>query len=245
MDLVGDGHGVHLKIVHGLGEHDASTAFCDCGAVPPPTPGPPPTPENPSEVKNASAVPAGTVLTVAEYTSDEILPSGVTASDLMNSIVYKAAKTTGLCLFPSPIIISIIIRIIADFIVDACQLSAVVGELSVAVSATTSFTVQVADASVAEVLSLTVQGTEDVIKEQEQINIAMAAADWSGDSVITGAPTMGEVVTMVVTTPTATTTTTVATVTTEDLSSPECDASKTTICDVVSIVMIAVLSWLV
>jgi hypothetical protein len=161
---------------------------------------------------------------VAEYTADELLPSGVTASDLMNSTVYKAAKATGLSVALSVPVSDVTIT---GFTVDARRLSAADPDLSVTVSVTTSFTVQVADASVAEVLSTTIAGAAEAIKTQT--NIAMSDADWSDESVITAAPTITDV--------------TDVTITTED-SSTEDTSSKTTTYDVASIVTIVVIGCL-
>jgi VCBS repeat-containing protein len=143
----------------------------------------------------------------------------------MSSTVYKAAKATGLSAALSVPVSDITIT---SFTVTARRLSAAVRELSVTVSVTTSFTVQVADASAAEALSTSIAGAADDIKTLT--NIAMSLANWSDESVITAAPTMTYVATRVVTTNTWTT---------EELS------SKATTCDVAFIVIIAVIGCLI
>jgi hypothetical protein len=139
---------------------------------------------------------AYTVAVDAEYESQEILPPGVTSSDLMSSAAYKAAKKTGLSVALSVPVSRITIT---DFTVNetARRLSSDVRELSATVSVTTSFRVQVADADAADDLSSTIAGAADAIKTQT--NIAMSAADWSGESVITAAPTVTDVAAPVVT----------------------------------------------
>jgi hypothetical protein len=112
----------------------------------------------------------------------------------MSSTVYKAAKGTGLSAALSVPASGVTIT---GFIVNARRLSAAVSELSVTVSVTTFFTVQVADASVAEVLLTRIAGAADAIKSQTEI--AMSAADWSDESVVTVAPTISDVGTPVVT----------------------------------------------
>jgi VCBS repeat-containing protein len=118
----------------------------------------------------------------------------------MSSTVYKAAKATGLSAALSVAVSDITI---VGFTVDARRLSAAVRELSVTVSVTTSFTVQATDASAAEVFSTTIAGAADAIKIQT--NIAMSAADWSGEPVLTAAPTMTGVMAVAVATDSDTT----------------------------------------
>jgi hypothetical protein len=148
----------------------------------------------------------------------------------MNSTVYEAAKATGLSVALSVPVSDITIT---GFTVNDRRLSAASRELLVTVSVTTRFTVQVADASAAEALSTSIEGAADAIKTQT--NIAMSSADWSDESVITAAPTMTGVAILVVTTNTGSTT--------ED--SSEDLSSKAIICDVASIVIIAVIGCLI
>jgi hypothetical protein len=79
---------------------------------------------------------------------------------------------------------------ITDFTVDARRLSAAVRQLSDGVShtVTIAFAVLVSDQSAGGDLSTMIEGAADDI--EHHMNIAMAAADWSGDSVINAAPTM-------------------------------------------------------
>jgi hypothetical protein len=103
----------------------------------------------------------------------------------MSSIVYMASKAAGLSVALSVPVSDINITGLS---VNARRLPAVVRELSDTVSVTTSFTIQVTDGSVAEDLSTTIAGAADNIKAAT--DSAMAAADWSEESVITAAPTM-------------------------------------------------------
>ncbi|CAK0899700.1 unnamed protein product [Prorocentrum cordatum] len=121
----------------------------------------------------------------ADYTAYETIPSGATSSDLMSSIVYKDAKATGLS---AALGVSLSNITITGFTVNARRLSAVVRQLSAAVSVTTHFTVQAEDESGAEDLSTTIAAAAVAITTHTVI--AMTAADWSGESVITSAPTM-------------------------------------------------------
>ncbi|CAK0871785.1 unnamed protein product [Prorocentrum cordatum] len=128
-----------------------------------------------------------TVVVTAEYTSDETLPAGVTSTELMSSTVYKAAKTTGLA---NALSVPESDITITDFILNARRLSEVVRQLSdtVAISVTTRFSILVADESDASSLATTIQGAAEDIKTHTEN--AMQQADWSGESVITAAPTM-------------------------------------------------------
>jgi hypothetical protein len=190
----------HIKFIaySYYGDTGAGLQHLSCQVlVPTPAPAPAPTPSptysptaSPSASPTTSPTPSPTALTKlvlvsAEYTADETLPSGVSSSDLMLSTVYTAAKATGLSAALSVPVSDITMT---GFTVGARRLSAAVRQLSDAVSVTTSFTVQVADEGVASDLSTTIVGAADAIKTET--DSAMASADWSGESVITAAPTL-------------------------------------------------------
>jgi hypothetical protein len=121
-----------------------------------------------------------------EYTTDETLPSGVTAADLMSSTVYKTAKKTGLAAALSVPASDITIT---GFTLVARRPSSAARQLSgTTVSVKTSATVVAADLAAATAISSAAAGASAAIKAQT--DSAMAAADWSGQSVISSAPTM-------------------------------------------------------
>ncbi|CAK0906115.1 unnamed protein product [Prorocentrum cordatum] len=103
----------------------------------------------------------------------------------MSSIVYTTAKKTGLAAAVSVLASDITITY---FAVGARRLSTAVRQLTGTVTVKTSFRIKVADVSTAATLSTRIAGASAAIKAQT--NSAMAAADWSGESVITVAPTM-------------------------------------------------------
>ena len=116
-----------------------------------------------------------------EYTSEEALPSGVTATDLMSSTVYKAAKKTGLAAALSVPVSDVTIR---GFTIVVRRLH----RSGTTVSVKTSASVKAADLPSATALSATVAGSSAHIKAQT--DSAMAASNWSGQSVISSAPMM-------------------------------------------------------
>ena len=128
------------------------------------------------------------VRVVGSYTATETLPSGVTADDLMSSAVYVGAKKTGLSVALSVDVGNVDIT---GHTVGSRRLSAVGRQLTAAVSVTTQFAITVSDSSTAQSLSTTIAGAADDISTHT--NAAMAAADWSSESVITSAPTLANV----------------------------------------------------
>jgi hypothetical protein len=121
-----------------------------------------------------------------EYTSEETFPSDVTATDLMSSTVYKTAKKMGLAAALSAPASDITIR---GFTLVARRLSSAARQRSgTTVSVKTSATVMAADLASATALSAAAAGASAAIKAQT--DSAMAAADWSGQTVISSAPTM-------------------------------------------------------
>ncbi|CAK0802206.1 unnamed protein product [Prorocentrum cordatum] len=128
---------------------------------------------------------AAVVQVVAEYTADETLPLDVKESDLMSSIVYKTAKKKGLEVALS---VPASDLTITGFALGARRLSTAVRRLSDTVSVTTSFEVKTASTSAATAVSTRIAGASAAIKAAT--DSAMAEADWSGESVITVAPTM-------------------------------------------------------
>jgi len=162
--------------------------------TPAPTPVPTPAPTlapTPAPTPAPTVAPTHPVLVSAGYTADEILPAGVVSSDLMNSVIYKAAKASGLC---AALSVPCSDLTITGFSVNPRRLSATVSD-TVSVtnnftvhSVTTNFTVQVADESAGQSVSSTIAGAADGIKTET--DSAMAAADWGTDPVIQSAPTM-------------------------------------------------------
>lgn len=138
-----------------------------------------------SPTPSPTEAPTAAVEIVAEYAANETLPVDVTASDLAASIVYAAAKQTGLAAALSVPTSDITIT---GFTLGARRLEPAVRQLTGTVSVTTSFKVVVADISAGTALSTTIAGASAAIKAET--DSAMAAADWSDESVITAAPTM-------------------------------------------------------
>jgi hypothetical protein len=134
--------------------------------------------------------PTEVVEVAAEYTADELLPSSVAASDLLSSDVYKNAKKIGLAaaLAVQASDINITGFALGADVGDDRRLSTANNQLSGTVSVKTSFTVTINDSSTVVGLYTTIHGASTDI--QVQTDSALAAADWSGQSVITSAPTI-------------------------------------------------------
>jgi hypothetical protein len=123
-----------------------------------------------------------------EYTAEETLPDGVTADDLLNSTTYVAAKQTGLA---TALNVSVPDVTITGFTITphhGRRPAAVGRQLVSHVSVTTSFTVNIAGSNSADSLSASIANASTAI--EAETNNAMAAADWSGEPVLTAAPTM-------------------------------------------------------
>jgi len=129
---------------------------------------------------------------LAQYTADETLPSGVTESDLESSTVYRAAKREGLVAVLSGLGAALSVPeegiAITGFTLGNRRLSTAFRKVTGTTSVTTRFKVEVPDRSIATTLATTIEGASAEILAQT--NSAMAAADWSGELVITAAPTM-------------------------------------------------------
>ncbi|CAK0802207.1 unnamed protein product [Prorocentrum cordatum] len=130
----------------------------------------------------------------------------------MSSIVYKTAKKTGL---EAALSVPVSDITITGFELDARRLSTAVRQLSDTVSVKTRFKVRTTSISDANALSTRISGASTVIKEET--DSAMAESDWSGESVLTAAPTIA-----------ALTTLTVVAITTESVTSFSTMASTTT-----------------
>jgi surface protein len=151
----------------------------------------------PDELCTPAPTPAYDTKLAAEYTAQESLPSGVTSDDLISSTPYVSAKKKGLA---NAVNVSEGLVDITGFSLTSItrRLSSAAGRgLSAVVSVTTAFTVQVADADAAQDLTTTIAGAAEAIKTQT--TIAMNAADWSGESVLTVAPVLNDVAAPVVT----------------------------------------------
>jgi len=125
---------------------------------------------------------------VGEYTTEETLPDGVTAEDLMNSVPYVSAKQTGLAnalnLTASDITIT-------GFTINKDhhdRLPSAVRQLSSHVDVTTHFTVQLRGSSSAGSLTAAIAGASAAI--EAETNKALAESDWTAEPVITAPPTL-------------------------------------------------------
>ncbi|CAK0855160.1 unnamed protein product [Prorocentrum cordatum] len=127
----------------------------------------------------------GTIKIAGSYVADEVLPSGVTSDDLMASAVYVDAKAAGLA---GALNVAVYQVEIMGFIVNlvARRLTA-----ASTVSITTLFSITV-DESAGEAFITLIEGAADEIVTYT--NNAMAAADWSSETVITSAPTLANIV---------------------------------------------------
>lgn len=122
-----------------------------------------------------------------EYTAEEALPSGVTASDLLSATTYVSAKQTGLAMALSVSISDVNITGV-DITDHSSRLPATDRQLSSHVTVRTSFTVNIVGNSSAASLSAVIAGAASAT--QTRTNTAMAAADWSGEPVIVTPPTL-------------------------------------------------------
>lgn len=152
-------------------------------------------------VTTTTTVPASVVEVTADITGSEVLPTGVTASDLMSSSPYRSAKKTG---------ISTALGVSSGAVsIDAFEITGRLRALSerklstTAVDVKTSFTVAVADTTAGTAMVTTISNAAESIKNET--NTAMAAENWAGESVLTAAPTVS---TPTVATPTVATVTT-------------------------------------
>jgi hypothetical protein len=151
----------------------------------------------PDELCTPAPTPAYDTKLAAEYTAQESLPSGVTSDDLISSTPYVSAKKKGLA---NAVNVSEGLVDITGFSLTSItrRLSSAAGRgLSATFSVTTAFTVLVASADAAQALTTTIAGAAEAIKTQT--TIAMNAADWSGESVLTVAPVLNDVAAPVVT----------------------------------------------
>ena len=124
-----------------------------------------------------------------EYTTEETLPDGVTAEDLMNSTTYVSAKQIGLAnalnLTASDITITgFTIKDHHDRLPSAVRQLSRDSHFTV----TTSFTVQIVGSHSADSLTAAIAGSSAAI--ETATNDAMAASDWSGEPLITAAPAL-------------------------------------------------------
>merc|ERR1719401_1624838 len=101
----------------------------------------------------------------------------------MSSSAYKTGKTTGLA---AALSVNSTDITITGFAISPLRLSTVSRQTSQQVSVTTSVTIDVADVTTATTLAGTIAGAADSI--MTHTNNAMAAMDWSGDSLINAAP---------------------------------------------------------
>jgi hypothetical protein len=127
-----------------------------------------------------------------EYTAVELLPRNVTAEDLMNSAPYVAAKETGLAAALNVTVSDV--NITGFTITDHDRrLPAAVRQLSSHVTVTTQFTVIIAGSNSADSLTAAIAAPAFANTAETETNNALAAADWSNQSVLTAAPVMSSI----------------------------------------------------
>jgi len=122
----------------------------------------------------------------AHYTAKENLPSSITSQKLFAANTYKAAKRSGLA---EALNVASTNIVITGFEVNNGTRRLSNRKLATSsIQVKTSFVIQVADATAAKTMTTTISRASSTIRRHT--NVAMAAADWSRDSVISVPPTM-------------------------------------------------------